>query len=341
MSNELVSIIVPVYNVGKYIDKCVKTILAQKHRNIEVILVNDGSKDDSLSKIKKLQETDNRIKVISKENGGVSSARNAGLEIATGKYVCFVDGDDYVCDDYVSYLLALCEENNAQIAVTLNQFTNYDAEQIKDDCISKVAGEQAAIDLLCRRITIGVYCKIFKKTFLDANNIRFFENIFIGEGFNFNMFSFMRADTVIYGKRKVYFYRIDNPNSAMTTFSFNKASNELLAMNYIRDNLNYVNNNILNAFNYGNWRTKSDVFCAMIISNSKKKYPDLYKSVNSDIRRGFFYAIKTNTNRKERMRAFIMMVFPYIIPKLQVVKRNRYKLFDDDAANICIDITNN
>ena len=155
------------------------------------------------------------------------------------------------------------------------------------------------------------------------------------------MFSFMCADTVIYGKRKVYFYRIDNPNSAMTTFSFNKASNELLAMNYIRDNLNYVNNNILNAFNYGNWRTKSDVFCAMIISNSKKKYPDLYKSVNSDIRRGFFYAIKTNTNRKERVRAFIMMVFPYIIPKLQVVKRNRYKLFDDDAANICIDITNN
>ena len=119
----LVSIIVPVYNVEKYIERCVKSLIAQEHNNIEIILVDDGTKDNSGKIIDSLAVTDSRIKVIHKTNGGVSSARNAGLEIAKGDYVVFVDGDDYVDSDYVSYFLKLAVENGCDIAMNLKNYT--------------------------------------------------------------------------------------------------------------------------------------------------------------------------------------------------------------------------
>lgn len=91
-----ISVIVPIYNISTYIDQCVESIVAQTYKNLEIILVNDGSKDDSLEKIKNWERKDKRIIVIDKSNGGLSDARNAGLKIATGDYVSFVDGDDWI-----------------------------------------------------------------------------------------------------------------------------------------------------------------------------------------------------------------------------------------------------
>ena len=94
MENSLISVIVPVYNAEKYLDKCVNSIINQKYTNLEIILVDDGSKDNSLDLCKKYAEKDNRIKVIHKENGGLSSARNVGLAVARGEYIMFCDPDD-------------------------------------------------------------------------------------------------------------------------------------------------------------------------------------------------------------------------------------------------------
>ena len=99
---KIVSIIVPVYNVEKFIFKTVNSILNQDYKNIEIILVDDGSPDNSARIIDELAKKDNRIVCVHKENGGVSSARNAGLKIATGEYVTFIDGDDWVEPNYVS-----------------------------------------------------------------------------------------------------------------------------------------------------------------------------------------------------------------------------------------------
>lgn len=93
---KLVSVIVPVYNVEKYIDKCVESLLNQDYKNIEVILVDDGTPDRSGDIIDRLKEEDHRIVVIHQENHGVSSARNAGMAVASGEYITFVDGDDWV-----------------------------------------------------------------------------------------------------------------------------------------------------------------------------------------------------------------------------------------------------
>lgn len=98
------SVIVPIYNREKSIKKCVDSILRQSEKDFELILVDDGSTDNSLKICKDFEKTDNRIIVIHKENGGVSSARNAGIDVARGKYVVFVDSDDYVDNNYLEIL---------------------------------------------------------------------------------------------------------------------------------------------------------------------------------------------------------------------------------------------
>ena len=96
MENELISIIVPIYNVSKYLDRCMESLLKQTYTNIEIIMVDDGSPDDCGSKCDDYASRDRRIKVIHKQNAGLGMARNSGLDIANGKYVAFIDSDDYV-----------------------------------------------------------------------------------------------------------------------------------------------------------------------------------------------------------------------------------------------------
>ena len=116
MSTEtLLSVIIPVYNVEEYLVKCVESILNQTYRSLEVILVNDGSKDASGSICDKLAAKDPRVKVIHKENGGLSSARNAGMDAATGEYITFVDSDDWIEADAYEHLMALIERYQVKL----------------------------------------------------------------------------------------------------------------------------------------------------------------------------------------------------------------------------------
>ena len=109
----LVSIIVPVYNVEKYIRSCVDSILTQTYENLQVILVDDGTLDNSGKICDEFAKKDNRVTVIHKENGGLSSARNEGLDVASGDYIMFVDGDDYLADNAVEILLSANEKYDA------------------------------------------------------------------------------------------------------------------------------------------------------------------------------------------------------------------------------------
>lgn len=113
--NELISIIVPVYNVEKYLDHCINSVLNQSYTNWELILVDDGSPDGSPEICDRYALHNQKIKVIHKENGGLSSARNAGIDIATGDYITFLDSDDYLHSDYLKIMLSYAIEKNADI----------------------------------------------------------------------------------------------------------------------------------------------------------------------------------------------------------------------------------
>ena len=105
-----VSIVVPVYNVEKYLDRCIKSILNQKYQDMEIILINDGSTDNSLAICEKYREQDSRIIIINKANQGLSAARNDGVAAASGEYIMFIDSDDYIDDSLVSEAEKLCKK---------------------------------------------------------------------------------------------------------------------------------------------------------------------------------------------------------------------------------------
>lgn len=138
--NDLISVIVPVYRVEDYLDECVQSIIDQSYTNLEIILVDDGSPDKCPQMCETWKSKDNRIKVVHKKNGGLSSARNAGLDIARGDYISFVDSDDYIAQDMILNLYKCIKKNKTDISackiysVTGNIIVEYDksGNAIKD-----------------------------------------------------------------------------------------------------------------------------------------------------------------------------------------------------------------
>jgi len=125
VSNEpLISVIVPIYKVEEYLDKCVESIINQTYKNLEIILVDDGSPDNCPKMCDEWAKKDSRIVVIHKENGGLSDARNAGIDVAKGKYITFIDSDDYVENNYTEFLYSNLIENNADISMG-KQYVRY------------------------------------------------------------------------------------------------------------------------------------------------------------------------------------------------------------------------
>lgn len=123
-TSPLISVIVPVYNVAPYLRHCIDSIINQTYQNIEIVFINDGSTDDSAEILTEYESKDSRIRVIHQKNGGLSNARNNGISNSKGSYITFIDSDDYVSKDYVSYLLDLLRKNNFQSKLAICSLMN-------------------------------------------------------------------------------------------------------------------------------------------------------------------------------------------------------------------------
>ena len=181
----LVSIIVPVYNSEEYIDRCLDSLINQTYKNIEIVLIDDGSKDKSLEKISLYVNKDKRVKVFEKENGGSSSARNYGIDNCKGKYILFVDIDDYVELNIVEKMVNKININHDCIVFSNNDEIYSDRVEYRK--LFSHIEDKSKIDktIAMREIASGraglVCCKLVPKSILDKFNIRFNENIKIGE----------------------------------------------------------------------------------------------------------------------------------------------------------------
>lgn len=322
----LISIIVPVYNIEKYLPKCIDSIIEQTYTNLDIILVDDGTPDSSGEICDTYAKRDNRIRVVHKKNGGVSSARNTGIDNAKGEYICFIDGDDYVMSDYVEYLYQILIENDVDVSLTTEMFGNFDEKQTNNETKKVVDGETACESILCYKIPIGVYCKLFKRDFIKNNNIRFFEDIFMGEGFNFNVFAFQRAKNVAIGNRKIYYYRRDNSTSATTKFSLKKCENSIYALDKMMDNMVIKTERIQNAWNYAKWRTYSDAFDYMVLAHAQKDNFEKYKEYKKYVVKHANTSKIVPISRKDRIRALIMGINPNLIPILLKIRRIMYNV---------------
>lgn len=168
---EKISVIVPFYNVEKYARKCIESIINQSYKNIEIILVDDGSPDCCGKICDEYAQKDKRIKVIHKKNGGLSDARNIGIKEATGKYIGFVDSDDYIAPDMYEYLYNLIKQNNADISICgVQDF--YEGkefvEQLIEENIEILNKEDAIKELLNdKKIRSHAWDKLYKKELFD------------------------------------------------------------------------------------------------------------------------------------------------------------------------------
>lgn len=202
MNNAKISIIIPVYKVEEYLDECVESVVSQSYNNLEIILVDDGSPDNCGDICDKWSQKDSRIKVIHKENGGLSDARNAGLDSATGDYIFFLDSDDYIEQNCISDLYSYLKKYDAEIAVTSKTKRPFekiiDAPIIADD--SKVM-----LILMYKKYYWEGCCKLYKASLFK--NLKYKKGI-LYEDFHLTPRVIFEANRVVYADTKQYFYRI-------------------------------------------------------------------------------------------------------------------------------------
>ena len=203
-----VSIILPVYNVEKYLRQCLDSIVNQTFKDFECICVNDGSTDNSVSILEEYAQKDKRFKIISQENRGLSGARNTGLKQATGKYVTFIDSDDWIADNFLEVLYEIIEKYQYDIAIC-----NYQFYYSKDDKYIPftqniiIDKETAKFDKFrCCYICGSVNIKLYRKKFLEDNKITFLENV-VMEDYIFSIISCLSTEKIISIKDCLYYYR--------------------------------------------------------------------------------------------------------------------------------------
>lgn len=215
---ELISIVVPVYNVQEFLSKCLDSILIQTYRNIEIIVVDDGSKDDSGKICDQYGDKYTNIKVLHKSNGGLSDARNKGIENSSGEYVVFVDSDDVIAPNLVEYLYSLIKNKNADIGICDPMhcypkqeicFENSSHEYVFDS-------EKAIIEMLYQRsFLVAAWGKIYPISFFD--DIKFpVGMLFEDSAVMYKLFD--KASRVAYGNAKLYGYM--HRENSITTKQF-------------------------------------------------------------------------------------------------------------------------
>lgn len=211
----MISVIVPAYNVEKYIADCLESITTQSYRDLEIIVVNDGSTDRTLDIINRHAATDPRIRVISQPNGGLSAARNAGLDAATGEWIVFVDGDDMLLPDSLSHLLKITEDTRADIVC--GSFIRQNSEpKLTNSKIRCFSGVEAFKNILFQKhIDHSAWGKLYRRSIFDS--LRFTTGI-LYEDLDIAWDVFVPAKKIVCTSRPVYFYRV-TPGSILHKFS--------------------------------------------------------------------------------------------------------------------------
>ena len=216
------SVIIPIYNVEKYIPQCLDSILNQAFKDFEIICVNDGSSDNSLSVLQSYKAKDDRIIIIDKKNEGSGIARNAGLSIAKGDYIYFIDGDDWVEENVFDKIIAKADELNTDILIFggLSYYEGkgkkggYSADKLPKKYLNKVfSAKDIKKDIF--KFPSTAWTKLYKRDFLIKNNIKFQDIKFAHDQLSF-FYSMIKAERIALLPENIYCYRKNRKGSAMT-----------------------------------------------------------------------------------------------------------------------------
>lgn len=237
---ELVSVIVPVYNVEKYLSECIDSIRQQTYKNIEILIIDDGSTDGSANICDKFAQVDNRIKVIHKKNGGLSDARNVGICAASGEYLSFIDSDDYIESDMIECLYNSCIGHHADISICGRVCEIEGSENnfyLFTDFFGVLTSTEAVKDLLVQKnCDSAAWDKLYKADLFT--NIRYPKGV-LHEDLNVTVQLLAQCRNVAYIDKALYHYRIRNGSICNQFFSekkFDLYTQSCLTRDFINNN---------------------------------------------------------------------------------------------------------
>ena len=328
----LVSVIVPVYNVEAYLEKCLRSIMNQSYENLEIIVVNDGTEDNSEEIILRLANVDSRIKYIKKVNGGLSSARNMGIDIASGRYISFVDSDDWVHQDFIKKLVEAIEKNEADISICNMQYVYSDGRKKnrtpyidKNETVSNIT---ALKDLFNgRKFKFHAQNKMYKSELFVDGSVRFplgkiYEDVFTTYKLVY------RASKISYINSYTYYYLQNRPGSILYTRFNTKRFDVLEALDDIQTFLKINNIEIREEFEHLvviNIISLVNYICPIYKNLSKweqKGYSDLIQNTKV---RYLLYNVLTNSsiNKIEKIRYWLIMhYFPQYVKVINFIKNH-------------------
>lgn len=317
--NELISLVVPIYNVEKYLDKCIKSLIDQTYNNIEIILVNDGSTDNSIEICEKWRKLDSRIIIINKENGGLSDARNFGINVANGRYLCFIDSDDFVGKDMIKKLYESIKKYKADISIC-NRYHIFDNgnkfikfKQNEDDLV--MTNEEAIFQMNnFEYFDMSVCTKMFKKELFD--DLKFPKGK-ISEDF-YVMYKLLDKSTVIiYISEPLYYYYQRSGSISKNreiNYDFIKAAYE--QCQYVEKKYPNLKNCVRSAYVSANMTSYN-----MVIAQKGKIPKNVINKLKSEVKEN--YEFVKNNKDLGKMKKFQTFLFVHSI----FVYNLLYKLF--------------
>lgn len=345
----LISIVIPIYNAEKYLEECLNSIKNQTYKNFEVIMVNDGSKDNSETICKSFLKSDSRFRYFTKENGGVSSARNLGLDNVEGDYITFIDSDDWVDENYLDLLITTVKKNHSDIVVSsYKQFNNIDIFYLRAYSLQEKyllnferMNRDDFLTIFPKLMSTNVcfnnaVAKLFRKELV--NDLRFDTSIKYGEDLDFYFRLYLNVDSISYVDEPTYIYR-SHGDSTTSNFNQEHAEQELTIFKQMYEKIQEIGLPSIHYFN----KLKKLLELRMDFLENKvllNEYLDFLKNIGETV---------TYPNTLISVVIPTYNVAPYLRLCLESIESQTYPHFEvllindgsrDDSKDICQEFIN-
>lgn len=320
-----VTIVVGIYNSAEFLEKGLDSIRKQTWSNLEVLLMNDGSTDESGNICETFSKKDSRFITINKKNSGVCASRNMGLDLATGDYVCFMDGDDWLSEDFVEYMMNIIFEKKVKMALSDNVFTTEDRKQIEKDNIEIWDAERTIANIIYPYMLLGPWNKMYSMDLIRKNKIKFPSRWF-GETLHFATMVAYYSEGVGIGHRKVYNYRLNNVNSGTTKYNVETRIMSLENCMELREKPFYSMQDVRNAVEWHIYSCHFTLLLNILGTKRKKEYAVEYKEAKRYLRNNFAKVfINSRISVKYKLKLVLDAFFPDLYAGI-TIKRQEKKI---------------
>ena len=323
----LISVIIPIYRVEDYLDRCVASVCKQTYKNLEIILVDDGSDDSCPQICDNWAEKDSRIQVIHKQNGGLSDARNAGLKVATGEYVYFLDSDDYIVEHALERVVSVREEEKADCViygrVKIDEEEKELGASLYEDGVYPLETEQQKLEFLYRKLLqcrIGweAWNRIYRMDVIRDNQLKFEPNKEIfAEDCCFNLYYTLCAKKIVCIPDHLHYYLIRktsimgqqkevkvNEFIQLAKKGYEKA--EALKLNYVMQHYDYIK---LCMIAHAIFQMKPEEYAHYANKVIDKQYcKDCYNDLTSQIVFRKIWGIRGGVDKRKKYKAFVKLL---------------------------------